>query len=63
MKIPNLMKMDFILIWVKIPNLTTFGVVLGGFHGGFFIWDELEKVCGRKMSEKCKILHFLGKNP
>ena len=22
---------------------------LGRFHGGFFIWDELEKSCGRKM--------------
>ena len=36
---------------------------MSGFHGGFFIWDELEKIGGRKMSEKCEIPHFLGKNP
>ena len=40
---------------------TTFGVILGGFHGGFLIWDGLEKVCGRKMDENAKIQHFLGK--
>ena len=37
-KSPNLRKMG--LIGVK-PLL---GVVLGGFHGGFLIWDELEEV-------------------
>ena len=36
---------------------------MGGFHGGFFIWDELEKVCRRKMSESVKNPVFLGKNP
>ena len=36
---------------------------MGGFHGGFWIWDELEKVCGRKMGENAKIPYFLGKNP
>ena len=35
---------------------------MGGFHGGFFILDELEEVCGRKMVENAKIRHFLGKN-
>ena len=34
---------------------------MGGFHGGFLIWDELEKVCGRKMDENAKIQHFMGK--
>ena len=34
---------------------------MGGFHGGFLIWDELKKVCGRKMGENAKIQRFLGK--
>ena len=34
---------------------------MGGFHGGFLIWDELEEVYGRKMSENGEICHFLGK--
>ena len=34
---------------------------MGGFHGGFFIWDELEKVCGRKLGENAKIQHFWAK--
>ena len=34
---------------------------MGGFHGGFFICDELEEVCGIKMVENEKIRHFLGK--
>ena len=36
---------------------------MGGFHGGFLIWDGLEKVCGRKMDGNTKIQRFLGKNP
>ena len=36
---------------------------MSGFHGGFLIWDELEKVGGRKMCENAKIQAFLGKNP
>ena len=35
---------------------------MGGFHGGFLIWGELEEVCGRKMAKNAKIRHFLGKN-
>ena len=27
----------------------------------FFFWDELKKVCGRKMGENVKIQRFLGK--
>ena len=34
---------------------------MGRFHGGFLIWDELEKICGRKMCENAKILHFWAK--
>ena len=34
---------------------------MGGFHGGFLIWDELEEVYGRKMGENGKICHFLGR--
>ena len=34
---------------------------MGGFYGGILIWDELKKVCGRKMSENAKIQRFLGK--
>ena len=36
---------------------------MGGFHGGFLIWDGLEKVCERKMDENTKIQCFQGKNP
>ena len=32
-----------------------------GFHGGFFMWDKLEKVCGSRRDENAKIQHFLGK--
>ena len=35
---------------------------MGGFHGGFLIWDGLEKVCGRKMDENAKIQRFFGQN-
>ena len=35
---------------------------MGRFHGGFLIWDELEKSCGRKMCENAKSRIFLGKN-
>ena len=35
---------------------------MGGLHGGFFIWDELEEVYGSKMAENAKFRHFLGKN-
>ena len=34
---------------------------MGRFHGGFLIWDELEKICGRKMCENAKIPHFWAK--
>ena len=34
---------------------------MGRFHVGIFIWDELEKICGRKMCENAKIRHFLAK--
>ena len=34
---------------------------MGGFHGGFLIWDELEKICGRKMCKNAKIPHFWAK--
>ena len=34
---------------------------MSGFHGGFLIWDELEKICGRKMCENAKIQHFWAK--
>ena len=57
MKSSNLRKIDFI---DSKPHLELFWVDI---NDGFLIWDELEKVCGRKMSEKCKITHFLGKNP
>ena len=40
MKSPNLREMDFM---GSKPHLELF---LGIFHGGFFIWDELEKSCG-----------------
>ena len=40
MKSPNLRKMDFM---ESKPHLELF---LGRFHGGFLIWDELEKSCG-----------------
>ena len=36
---------------------------MGRFHGGFLIWDDLEKIGGRKMSENAKNQAFLGKNP
>ena len=39
----------------------SFGVVLRGFHGGFLIWDELEEVYGRKMSENGENFHFRGR--
>ena len=32
-----------------------------GFHGGFFIWDELEKIGGRKISENAKSHIFWAK--
>ena len=34
---------------------------MGRFHGGFLIWDVLEKICGRKMCENAKIPHFWAK--
>ena len=34
---------------------------MGRFHGGFLTWDELEKICGRKMCENAKIPHFWAK--
>ena len=34
---------------------------MGGFQGGFLIWDELEKICGRKMCENAKISNFWAK--
>ena len=34
---------------------------MGRFYGGFLIWDELEKICGRKMCENAKIPHFWAK--
>ena len=34
---------------------------MGRFHGGFLIWDELEKIYGREMSENAKIPHFWAK--
>ena len=34
---------------------------MGRFHGGFLIWDELEKICGRKMCENAKIPYFWAK--
>ena len=36
---------------------------MGGFHGGFLTWDELEKAYGRKMGEKCQNSAFFGQNP
>ena len=36
---------------------------MGGFRGGFLIWDGLEKVCGRKMGEKCKNPTFSRQKP
>ena len=35
---------------------------MGRFYGGFLIWDELEKICGRKMCENAKIPHFWAKS-
>ena len=34
---------------------------MGRFHGGVLIWDELGKVCERKMGENAKIPQFLAK--
>ena len=33
---------------------------MGGFHGGFLIWDELENIGGRKMGGNAKNQAFLG---
>ena len=34
---------------------------MSGLHGGFLIWDELEKIGGRKMCENAKNQVFMGK--
>ena len=34
---------------------------MGRFHGGFMIWDKLEKICGREMCENAKIPQFWAK--
>ena len=34
---------------------------MSGSHSGFLIWDELEKICGRKMCENAKIQHLWAK--
>ena len=36
---------------------------MGGFHVGFLIWDELEKIGGRKMGENAKKSSISGQKP
>ena len=35
-----------------------FRVVLGGIHGRFLMYDGIEEVYGRKVSERGKTCHF-----